>query len=96
MNAESVDVGLHHVAQCVEDHAVAGERRFAGEGGCHDRHIEVTATISRTLMPCVEMALVFDEKALRRERLIQQGLDTCDPVRAHGSTRLKGLTTTSL
>ena len=96
MNAQCVNIGLHHAAQRVEDHAMAGERRFAGEGGCDDRYVEMPTAVSRTFMPCVQVALVLDEQVLRRERLGEQGLDTCDTVCGHGNTRLKGLTTMSL
>ena len=94
MDAQRVNIGLHHLSQRVEDHTVASERCFAGEGSRNDRYVEMTAAISRALMASVQMTLVLHEQVLRQERLGEQGLNACDSVCSHGSTRLNGFTTT--
>ena len=96
MDAQCVNIGFHHHAQCVVDHAVARQRHFARESFGHDRHVEMAAPILGTGMTCVQMTLVLYQQMLGRECLNEKRFDPGDPIGAHGRTLLNGFTITSL
>lgn len=90
-----MDIGLHQIAKRGIHRAMACQRCLATKRGADDTHAEVTASVARTGVAGVTMALVLDLEFERCERTGQAIPDLLDPI-AQGSTLRNGRTLTSL
>ncbi len=93
-DAQGVDVGFHEVANGFVDQAVFLDRTEVGEVARFDPHAEVTAPVASTGVAFMQMAFIDDLKLGRFKCLAEALPDFIHAFLVHGSTRLKGLTTT--
>ena len=89
--AESVDIGLHQVAEGLVHHAVPLEGISAGEALRNDPHVEVPPAISSARVPDMQPAFVRDLELLWRESLLEARSDGGCSVVVHGGICRTGL-----
>jgi len=93
-DGQRVDVGFHQRAQGGVDRAMTRQRGHSREALADHVHVEMAATIARSGMACMAMAVVFDLKHAGSQRLLQRVTNLLDPFRVHGSTLRNGRTCT--
>jgi hypothetical protein len=89
-----MDIGAHQIAERRIDALVPPDQRLAGELGGDDVHAEMTASVTRTLVPRVPMTFIIDLELERMQRLFQARADALDAT-AHGRVFRNGRTATS-
>lgn len=92
VDRQRVDIGLHQFAEGGVHRAMTRERRLAAKRGADHADAEVPATIARTGVADVAMAVVLDIEFQRRQRLGQAGADLFDTIQ--GNTLRNGRTLT--
>ena len=93
-----MNVAFHQRTKRRIDCAMPGQRCESDEAFADHDDAEMAAAIASPCMTDVQMTFINDLKFTRREVLAQDGFDQRrSPVRtiAHGSTCLKGCTSTS-
>ena len=94
MDAQSMNIGLHHVAERLEYHTVALDSADAGKGVRKDSYLEMPSAIPGTRVARVQVTLILDQDFDRRKRPLENLLYALSSVDRHGNTSLNGFTIT--
>jgi hypothetical protein len=95
VDAQRVDIRLHQTAERSIYHPMSLQSLGTGESLRDDSDAKVTATIPRSRMARVLVAVVDDVELVRRERLLEPSSDHGNAIRRHGRTWITGLMSTS-
>lgn len=88
-----MDIGLHHVAKCGVNGAMSGQLTQTGERFADHPDVEMAAPVTRSRMPGMTVAVVFDVQLHGGKRMLQCITNSLDPLGiAHGSTLRNGRT----
>jgi len=94
VHAQGVNISLHHVLQRLEHHAMAPNSALSRKGIGNDPDLEVSFSIPRTCVACMQVTLILDQNLSGRKRILEKALYATFAVSCHGNTSLNGLTTT--
>lgn len=94
VHAQRMNIGLHHVMERLEYHAVALDSVLAHKGVGNNPDLEMSLAIPGTRMARVQVALVLNPEIHWRKRRLQKALNTLRPIGRHGNMSLNGLTVT--
>jgi hypothetical protein len=86
VDAQRVDIRLHQTAERSIYHPMSLQSLGAGESPRDNSDAKVTATILRSCMTRVPVAVVDDVELVRRERLLEPTSDHGNSVRGHERT----------
>ena len=94
MDAQSMNIGLHHVTEGLEYHTVALDSALASKGVRNNSYLEMPSAVLCTRVARVQVTLILDQDFDRRKRPLENLLYALSSVDRHGNTSLNGFTIT--
>ena len=89
-----MNIGLHHVPERLEYHAVAPNSAFTSKGVRGNSHLEMPSAIPGTRVARVQVTLILDQDFDGGKRPLEHLLYALFSVDCHGNTSLNGFTIT--
>lgn len=89
-----MNIGLHHVMERLEYHAVTLDSTLAGKGVRNYPDLEMPLAVPGTRVALVQVALILNQDIHRRKCPLENALNAFCSVGRHGNTGLNGFTVT--